>query len=213
MYQFDHVKYKEILNLPDLEINENEITIIMGQSGSGKTSLLRLLNKLTSPTEGRIFYKNKNLKELNSVELRREVSMLSQSPRAFPGTVKENLLKALELQDKAIPEDKVLLDWLKRLKLNISLDGDITRLSGGEGQRLSLIRILLTRPKVLLLDEPTSALDELSGDVLMDSLCAYQKESPFTLIIVTHSKELAKTYAQRIITLKDGKVEGDEANE
>ncbi len=92
LFSIKNLKYKDILNIEKLNLPEKKIICIVGESGGGKTTLLKMLNKLVSPDSGNIYYKNKDLSEIDAVTLRREVVMLSQSPSIFKGTVKENLL-------------------------------------------------------------------------------------------------------------------------
>lgn len=100
MFVLKNVKYKDILNIEELHIPPRKITVITGKSGTGKTTLLKMLNKLISPDSGEIFFKGTPLKEIDSVELRRKVVMLPQFPVVFPGNVKENLILGLKFSGK-----------------------------------------------------------------------------------------------------------------
>lgn len=203
MFTLKNVKYKDILDIKDLNINKHQVTCIIGESGSGKTTLLRLLNKLISCDSGEIFYNNQSLKDINSIELRREVVMLPQSPAIFSGSVKDNLLIGLKFAEKPIVSDDKLNDILKLVGLNKKLTENAENLSGGEKQRLAIGRIILLQPEVLLLDEPSSALDEDTENMIIETVINYTKENNKTLIMVTHSKKIAHLFSDKIIVIKN----------
>lgn len=203
MFTLKNVKYKDILDIKDLNINKHQVTCIIGESGSGKTTLLRLLNKLISCDSGEIFYNNQSLKDINSIELRREVVMLPQSPAIFSGSVKDNLLIGLKFAEKPMVSDDKLNDILKLVGLNKKLTENAENLSGGEKQRLAIGRIILLQPEVLLLDEPSSALDEDTENMIIETVVNYTKENNKTLIMVTHSKKIAHLFSDKIIVIKN----------
>jgi len=147
-FQLEQVKYKDILKIDKLQIPETKITCIIGESGSGKTTLLRLLNNLISPDEGSIFYKGRNIEDIDPIQLRREVVMLPQNPTVFSGSVKDNLLIGLEFAEKDKVRDEVLSEILRLAQLDKPLSTIASTLSGGEKQRLALARIMLLEPEV-----------------------------------------------------------------
>lgn len=206
MFVLNDVTFKNILNIEKLEIPRNKISCIVGESGSGKTTLLKLLNHLISCEGGEIWYQGKNLKEIDPVLLRREVVMLSQVPLIFPGTLKDNLLIGLEFSEKKPVEDKQLLDLLKSVKLDKDLSANVSEFSGGEKQRLALCRIILMEPEVYLLDEPASALDDETEELIIEQMVSFTREKNKTLVMVTHSKRIARTYGEFIVTLDKGKI-------
>jgi len=138
MFLLKEVKYKDILNIKNLNIQKQKVTSILGESGSGKTTLLRLLNKLISCDTGEIFYNNKSMRDINSIELRREVVMLPQSPAIFSGSIKDNLLIGLKFSEKPDVSDDKLYKVLKMVNLNKELNENAEKLSGGEKQRVAL---------------------------------------------------------------------------
>lgn len=211
MFELQGVKFKHIIDLPSLKIQENKITTLVGESGGGKTTILKLLNKMISPTEGKILFQGKLLDEIDSITHRRQVTMLSQTPIVFQGNIKDNLLIGLKFQDKEFPNDDYLREILQKVQLNKNLDDDAELLSGGEKQRLSLGRILLLDSPVYLLDEPSSALDDSTEDLIIQMITNFVKENNKTLIMVTHSKEIANKYSDTIIKINKGKhkMEGD----
>lgn len=206
MFTFENVTYKGILNIPSLTIHEKEITCIVGESGSGKTTLLRMLNHLVSPDQGRITFQGENLLALDPIELRRKVVMLPQTPVIFQGSLRDNLEMGLRFSEKSLPDEDTLKQVLRRVRLDKGLDEDAEKLSGGEKQRLALGRILLMEPEVLLLDEPSSALDDETESLIMETFVDYAKNQQKTLIMVTHSKALAKKFGDRILLVKGGEV-------
>lgn len=206
MFSLNNVKYKNILDISNLKINKNEITCIIGESGSGKSTLLRLLNKLITCDSGEILYRNKLIDDINSIDLRRKVVMLSQNPVIYPGTIKDNLLIGLEFAGKAGVSDEELKSILKIVHLKKELSNNGETLSGGEKQRLALGRVILLNPDVFLLDEPSSALDEETEESMIKQIVEYIKKANKTLIMVIHSKKIAQNYSDNIIEINKGKV-------
>lgn len=208
MFEFVDVKYKNILDVPELQIEKEKITTLIGSSGSGKTTLLKMLNKLISPTEGKILYNGTDLHSIDSVLHRREVLMLTQNPAIFEGSIKDNLNAGLVFQGKKLIPDTILKQTLEQVKLNKDLDTSANTLSGGEKQRLALGRILVLDPCIFLLDEPSSALDDETEDVLIQMLIEYVQKNRKTIIMVTHSKSVAQKYSDVIIEISEGKIKG-----
>jgi len=132
--------------------------------------------------------------------------MLPQTPAIFPGSIKENLLIGLKFAEKPLAEDEKLSSALQFVKLKKGLAEDADKLSGGEKQRLALARVILMEPEVFLLDEPSSALDEETEQLIIEAIVQYCRLNKKTLIMVTHSKKIAKTFAERTIELRNGKV-------
>lgn len=206
VFTLRNVTYKDILSIKRLHLKKGKITCIIGESGSGKSTLLRLLNKLINHDNGEIVYKNKPLEMIDSVDLRREVVMLSQTPVIFPGTIKDNLLIGLEFAEKPKVNDEKLQEVLNIVHLNKPLTADCEKLSGGEKQRVALGRVILLDPDVFLLDEPSSALDQETEEKIIIKLVEYVKRTNKTLIMVIHSKEIAQTYSENIVELKEGQI-------
>lgn len=203
MFILKSVIYKDILDINYLKIEKNKITSITGESGSGKTTLLRLLNKMISPDGGSVLFNGEDIESINSVELRRKVAMLSQSPVIFEGNVRDNLLIGLKFAEKELLSDEILIDILKSIHLKKNLDDSPSNFSGGEKQRLALGRIIVMNPDVFLLDEPSSALDEDTANDVISSLCSYVKANNKTLIMISHSKSLSREFSDEIIELKN----------
>lgn len=209
MFLLEKVVYSDIVNIQHMKIKDGVITTLIGASGSGKTTLLRLLNRMTNPTSGRITYKGRNLEEIDPVQHRRNVSMLSQTPLIFEGTVEDNLQIGLQLTEKKPASSNQLKAVMETLLLEKTLKTDAQNLSGGEKQRLALARILLLEPEVYLLDEPTSALDEEAELLVMDRFFQAVKKTEGSAIMISHSKVLADVYSEhQIIMQKSCSVKG-----
>lgn len=207
MFKLQNVRYKNIIAVQELVIEKGQTTCITGESGSGKTTLLRLLNHMIDYDEGAISYGDSDLKSLDAVLLRREVVMLPQDPVIFPGTVRDNLLIGLTFAGKKAVGDERLLEELMRVGLDHkNLDADAELLSGGEKQRLALVRVILMEPEVLLLDEPTSALDDEWADKISAYIKAYLAAAGKTLVLVTHSSRLADDMGRKVVTIKNGTI-------
>jgi putative ABC transport system ATP-binding protein len=205
IFRFSDVRYRDIIEIDELTINKG-VTILLGPSGGGKTTFLRMLNKMISPTKGQIFFMGEPLSKIESVQLRRKVMMLSQNPVVFPGTVRDNLAIAFEFQDKIKPDDDALDDMLSRIQLNKKLDDGVINLSGGEKQRLALGRLLLLEPEVYLFDEPSSSLDDDTEDLIIRMLSMHVEKQGQSIVMVTHSKRIAEKYADVILEISEGKV-------
>lgn len=205
MFEFKDVKFKEILDIPKLRIASGKITSLTGPSGSGKTTIMKMLNKMVSPTEGVIKLFGQSLEQIDSVLLRRRVTMLSQVPAMFEGDIKDNLIAGLKYQKRDIPQDNALKDMLDMVRLDKELSGAVNTLSGGERQRLALRRVLLLESEVYLLDEPSSALDETTAETVIEMIAEYTKREKKTLVMVTHSKAIAQRFSDEIIEVSFGK--------
>jgi len=208
LFNFQNVIYKHILSIDKLEISRG-ITCILGESGVGKSTFLKLLNNLISPDHGHIFYTNQALETMDPLDLRQKVVMLMQSPVIFSGNVRDNLLFGLNVTEKNMESDTAsdnkLLDILKWLELeNISLNTDATHLSGGEKQRICLGRLILVDPEVLLLDEPSAALDEKNQELIIDRITQYARENNKSLIMILHSRQLCKNYSDYLLHFESG---------
>ncbi|WP_130863405.1 ABC transporter ATP-binding protein [Bacilliculturomica massiliensis] len=207
MFVLKDVIYKNILRIPELEIEAGGITCLFGPSGCGKTTLLRMLNGMISPDSGRILFQGEDLAHADLVELRRRVVMLGQQSTVFPGSVRENLNIAAEFQELPPFPDQTLSSILEQVGLgNKALDNDPELYSGGEKQRLALARVLLLQPPVLLLDEPGSALDAATETAVMDLIAADLNSRKASCVLVTHSEEMARRYSRRIIRMEAGTV-------
>lgn len=185
-----------------------EITALIGPSGSGKTSMLRLLNRLDDPDSGTVRYQGTPITQYPVGALRRRVGFVFQQPAMFTGTVADNLRVAVELGG---PEAAAIAPSFEEVLTSVELprlllDRDASRLSGGEQQRVSIARALMTRPEVLLLDEPTSALDPEVAERLLNSVVHLLDEYGIPVVMVTHRLGEARMISTFTILLEGGSV-------
>lgn len=213
LFYFKNVRYKNILQIDKMTIQPKTITCFIGESGGGKSTILKLLNKSISPTEGNIYYQDKDLTDINSVDHRRAVLYMSQKPYMYPGTIKDNLIVGFRMQAKNPPNDKTLKAILRQLKLEKNLDDGAQHLSGGEAQRVALARLMLLDGDVYLLDEPSSALDDKSADIIFDAVVDFALKHHKTLVMITHTKTIAHRYAHKIYTIAHGRIYLEESND
>lgn len=206
VFTLEDVRYKHILKVDHLKIIEHQITTLVGSSGSGKSTLLRLLNRMNSADSGTITYRGEPIDEIDPIALRRKVVMLPQNPVMFDGSLRENLLKGLELSDREPVSDDRLHELLELMMLDKDLDGSTGRLSGGERQRVAIARVLAMQPDVLLLDEPTSALDVTTQDDVMENLVADAQTAGTTIVMVTHAMPMAERWADQLVTIQAGEI-------
>ncbi len=193
---------KVILQDISFSFEQNKIYTILGPSGSGKSSLLRLFNRLDEPSTGKIIFDGEDIKSYPVCELRKKVGYLFQLPYLFEKTVLDNFL----FVDTETSESQVA-DLLAKAELpKKMIFSSVEKLSVGEKQRVAFARMLLTKPEVLLLDEPTSALDPSITESLERLIQEITIEEKLTTIIVTHSPEQAMRFNQTGILLADGKI-------
>ncbi|MGL6104964.1 ABC transporter ATP-binding protein [Romboutsia sp.] len=198
-----------IINGINLDINEGECISIVGPSGSGKSTLLKLCSDLISPSQGDLFFKNKNYKEYNPTELRKKISYCVQIPYLFGETVYDNLSYPFETRKEDVNKIKIL-EYLYKFNLDESyINKDVNSLSGGEKQRIALIRNLIYKPEILLLDEVTSALDK-DNLKIVEGIIKDMNKSGTTVIWITHNIEQSKSIFNRKITIEDGIIENEE---
>ncbi|MGN6367376.1 MAG: ABC transporter ATP-binding protein [Phycisphaerae bacterium] len=197
---------KTIVHDISIDASRGEILAIMGPSGSGKSSFLRLLNRLDEPTAGSVLLDNADTKSLPPRELRRRIGMVLQSPFLFPGTVADNLAFGPHQHNESLSADQIN-ELLDKVRLPDYADRDASRLSGGEAQRVSVARTLANNPDVLLLDEPTSALDAESKSDVEKLIAAIVRERNLACLLVTHDPEQARRIAARSMLLVAGKLE------
>jgi putative ABC transport system ATP-binding protein len=197
---------KRVLEDISIRVERGEVFAVVGSSGSGKSSFLRLLNRLDEPTEGTVLLEGQDYRSLPPRDLRRRIGMVTQTAFLFPGTVAENLRFGPRQQGQDLSDDETasLLDQVGIANL---ANDDVNHLSGGEAQRVSIARALANSPLVLLLDEPTSALDSESKQEIEELITAIVNQHGLTCLLVTHDASQAERMAARAALLKAGRLE------
>lgn len=200
----------------NLKIEKGEFIAIVGPSGSGKSTLLHLLGGVDNPSSGKIFIDGNDISKYTSKELalfrRRKVGLIYQFYNLIPNlTVRHNIELPLKLDKRKINEE-ALLDIVKKLGIEDKLDSFPSELSGGQQQRVAIARSLIYSPSLVLADEPTGNLDRENSREIIEILKYFNRTLKQTIIVITHDESIALE-AERVITIVDGKVVGDEKNE
>jgi ABC-type multidrug transport system fused ATPase/permease subunit len=197
----------KILNKISFTIPEKKTVGLVGFSGSGKSTCVRLLLKLLETNEGEIKIGEHSIKDLDSYSLRQQISVVSQEPILFSGTLRENIMYGNHSATQSDLFDAITASSLDTLleKLPDGIDTDIStiQLSGGEKQRIAIARAFIKKPKIFIFDEPTAALDSKTEREIQESI--YKITAKYTSIIITHRLALVKN-ADSIIVLKNGRV-------
>ena len=199
----------------NLKINEGEMLIILGQSGSGKSTLMNVISGLDRPTNGNVFYKNKDLTKYNELELekyrRDEVGFIFQTYNLIPNLkIFENVELGAILNTN---EDKDIIDeLLAEFELTKYRDKFPYQLSGGGKQRVAISRALAKKPHLLVCDEPTGALDEKNAIKVIKKLQEYNEKYKTTIVLITHNPVYAKA-GHRSIYMNNGQITKEIVNE
>ena len=193
-----------------LEVNAGELLVLLGESGCGKTTTLKMINRLIEPTAGTIEVDGQNHRSIRPVELRRRIGYVFQGIGLFPHlTVGENVavVPTLLRWDKARIDERVAeLLGLVGLPAEDFRGRPPRELSGGQRQRVGVARALAAQPKIMLMDEPFGALDPLTRDQLQDEFTAIHRRLELTTVMVTHDMTEALLMADRIAVMKDGRL-------
>lgn len=212
MIEFSHVtkQYPDLVALKDLNltINDGELFVLVGPSGSGKTTLLKMINRLVVPTTGSVKIDHQDVSQTNIRLLRRGIGYVLQTGALFPNmTVAENA--AIQLDNLGWDPQKKH-DRIVDLMNRVNLDPDVflvkmpSELSGGEAQRVGIVRALAGRPKLVLMDEPFSALDPVSRRQLQKIMIELHKQIDTTIVFVTHDIHEATLLADRLAIIHNG---------
>ncbi len=197
---------RQILKEINLSVRKGDYLIITGPSGSGKSTLLKLMGDLISPTSGTLIYEDKSYAEYEPTELRRKISYCLQRPVLFGETILENLEFPYKIRGMESDRDR-MKELLAYFQLeHIELEKEPQKLSGGEAQRVSLIRTILIEPEVLLLDEVTSSLDLANQEIVHRGMDQLHREG-MTIVEVTHDVKREDLSVKRHLGMADGRVE------
>ncbi len=195
-----------------LDIEDNDFVVILGASGSGKSTFLNVISGLERPDSGKVFYDGSEITALSDNELtafrKKNVGFIFQQYYLLPNmSVDKNVKMGADLA-----ENKDYKTVIEAVGLGEKLHKYPSELSGGEQQRVSVARALAKKPKVLFLDEPTGALDEQTGRQVLDYICRLKKEYAFTIVMVTHNLNIAEM-ANTVIKMNSGKISEIYTNE
>ena len=215
--RFDHVSksYGENLVLADfnLSINKGEFVTVIGSSGSGKTTMLKMINGLLTPTLGTIYVDGKDIARENQTLLRRNIGYVIQGIGLFPHmNVRKNIAYVPELLNRR--DKKRTARAVERLIEVVGLEREMlerypAELSGGQRQRIGIARALAANPEILLMDEPFGAVDEITRKMLQNEIARIHQTLGVTIVFITHDIKEALKLGTRILVMNKGKVEQD----
>lgn len=214
MIEFKNIsKYyqnKTILHNINLSIRDGEFVVLIGESGCGKTTTLKMINKLIRPSDGKILINDKDISQVDTISLRRRMGYVIQQIGLFPHmTIEENIKLIARLNSH--DEDKISENAIKLMKM-VNLDPDKylgvypSELSGGQQQRAGVVRAFMTDPEIVLMDEPFSALDPITRSQIQNALLDMQENLKRTIVFVTHDMDEAIKLADRICIMENGQI-------
>ena len=201
---------KVIIKDLNLDINKGEFITVIGSSGCGKTTVLKMINGLNTPDKGDIFINGKNIKNENIIELRRKIGYSIQGSALFPHlTVEKNISYVLDLINEK-NKDEIKESILKLIKV-VGLEDSILnrypdQLSGGQQQRVGIARALAAQPDILLMDEPFGAVDEITRKQLQNEIVKIHKDLGVTTIFITHDIKEALKLGTRVLVMDKGEI-------
>ena len=214
MIRLEHVtksfgRYKALDDV-SIVVEEGEFLTVIGRSGCGKTTMLRVINGLQKPDSGKVYAAGEDVGEADLIRLRRKIGYAIQNKGLFPHmTVEKNIIYVPVIsgqkdkrQNRKLAEELIGLVGLEREML----DRYPEELSGGQQQRVGIARALASRPKLLLMDEPFGALDEITKRAMQNELLALQKKLGMTVVFITHDIREAMKLGDRVLVMEQGKI-------
>ena len=214
MIRLEHVtksfgRYKALDDV-SIVVEEGEFLTVIGRSGCGKTTMLRMINGLQKPDSGKVYAAGEDVGEADLIRLRRKIGYVIQNKGLFPHmTVEKNIIYVPVIsgqkdkrQNRKLAEELIGLVGLEREML----DRYPEELSGGQQQRVGIVRALASRPKLLLMDEPFGALDEITKRAMQNELLALQKKLGMTVVFITHDIREAMKLGDRVLVMEQGKI-------
>lgn len=201
IFEIENLSYNNMIKYDDMKIPKGKATFISGESGTGKSTLLKLLNGIYTPSSGRILYEGRDLSGFDTINLRKEVALVSQDVFLFDTTIECNFIRFYEYREKVPPGTDEMNRFLSLCGVTLPLDKDCATMSGGERQRVYMAVFLSFLPKVIMLDEPTSALDQKNSGIVIGNIISFCRENGMTIIIVSHDKALRERFAENNIVI------------
>lgn len=214
MIRLEHVtksfgRYKALDDV-SIVVEEGKFLTVIGRSGCGKTTMLRMINGLQKPDSGKVYAAGEDVGEADLIRLRRKIGYVIQNKGLFPHmTVEKNIIYVPVIsgqkdkrQNRKLAEELIGLVGLEREML----DRYPEELSGGQQQRVGIARALASRPKLLLMDEPFGALDEITKRAMQNELLALQKKLGMTVVFITHDIREAMKLGDRVLVMEQGKI-------
>lgn len=214
MIRFEHVNknfgVEKILVDFSLHIEEGEFLTVIGRSGCGKTTMLRMINGLQTPDSGKILVEGNNVAEADLIALRRRIGYVIQNKGLFPHmTVEENITYVPVISGKKEKQEnrQLAMRLLKTVGLPQEMaDRYPAELSGGQQQRVGIARALAADAKILLMDEPFGALDEITKRAMQDEMLSLQKKLHMTIVFITHDIREAMKLGDRVLVMEQGRI-------
>lgn len=214
MIRFEHVNKsfgnEQVLIDFNLEIPEGEFLTVIGCSGCGKTTMLRMINGLHTPDSGRVLVQEKNVAETDLIALRRSIGYVIQNKGLFPHmTVSENITYVPVISGKKdkLENRRLTVRLLKTVGLPEEMaDRYPLELSGGQQQRVGIARALAADAKILLMDEPFGALDEITKRAMQNEMLSLQKQLHMTIVFITHDIQEAMKLGDRVLVMEKGRI-------
>ncbi len=214
MIRFEHVNKsfgnEQVLIDFNLEIPEGEFLTVIGRSGCGKTTMLRMINGLHTPDSGRVLVQEKNVAETDLIALRRSIGYVIQNKGLFPHmTVSENITYVPVISGKKdkLENRRLAVRLLKTVGLPEEMaDRYPLELSGGQQQRVGIARALAADAKILLMDEPFGALDEITKRAMQNEMLSLQKQLHMTIVFITHDIREAMKLGDRVLVMEKGRI-------
>ena len=177
------------------------INFIIGESGCGKSTFLKLLNQSITQVSGELLYKGTPIDEYEPISLRHEVSLVSAEPFLFDESILDNFKTFYSLRQLPMPKSEYINYITELCCVNVPLDQNASTLSSGERQRVYISIFLSLCPKVILLDEPTSALDEKNSHKIIENITKFCKEKNIDIVIVSHDKNIVEEFCENKIEI------------
>lgn len=200
--QTKNLCFNSIIKYPDINIEKGKVTFITGESGCGKSSLLKLFNATYSQSDGQIFFNGKNTLDTDTIALRRDILLISQNIFLFDDTIKGNFKTFYNYREEKLISDEQIRYFLNLCCVPFDINANCQTMSGGEKQRVYMAILLSFSPVVVMLDEPTSALDSKNSYDVIKNILNYCKKKDITCIVVSHDAKITQTFAEDTIELK-----------